>query len=125
MSQIILKEVSAEQIRTDRNHFKVGDEVSVSIRVREGDKERIQIFTGIVISRKGSGISETFTVRRVDSGYGMERVFPLHSPVIEKIRVTKESIVLRAAKMYYLRRRIGKEASKVKEKRLVISQKNV
>ena len=123
MSQAILQELNKEQIKKDRNYFKVGDEVSVYIRIREGEKERIQIFTGIVIARKGSGISETFTVRRVASGYGVERVFPLHSPIIEKIVVTKESIVLRSSKMYYLRKRIGKEASKVQEKRLAANNR--
>ena len=89
----------------------------VHVRVREGEKERIQIFAGIVISRKGSGIHETFTVRRIASGVGVERVFPVHSPLIDKVEVDRESITMRA-RMYYLRDRIGKEANKVKEKRL-------
>ena len=124
MSQAILQELNKEQLKTDRSHFKVGDEVSVHIRIREGEKERIQVFTGIVIARKGSGIAETFTVRRVASGYAVERIFPVHSPVIEKIVLNKESVVLRSSKVYYLRKRIGKEASKVQEKRLVLNKKN-
>ena len=85
--------------------------------MREGGKERIQIFGGIVIARKGSGIGESFTVRRIASGVGVERVFPVHSPLIDKVEVDRESITMRA-RMYYLRDRIGKEANKVKEKRL-------
>ena len=119
MSQVIL---NAEQVKNNHNPFKVGDEVSVSIRISENGKERIQVFTGIVISRKGSGITETFTVRRVVSGFGVERVFPLQSPNIAKIEVTKESVVLRSAKMYYLRNRIGKAASQVKEKRFATAK---
>ena len=122
MSQAILNEVTAEQVKNNHNPFKVGDEVSVSIRISENGKERIQVFTGIVISRKGSGITETFTVRRVVSGFGVERVFPLQSPNIAKIEVTKESVVLRSAKMYYLRNRIGKAASQVKEKRFAATK---
>lgn len=118
MSQTILRDVTKDQIKTNRDTFKVGDEVSVHTCVREGDKERIQIFSGIVIARKGSGIAETFTVRRIAFGAGVERVFPVNSPQIEKIVVSKESVVLRSSKMYYLRGRIGKEATKVKEKRL-------
>ena len=122
MSKAILNEVTAEQVKNNHNPFKVGDEVSVSIRISENGKERIQVFTGIVISRKGSGITETFTVRRVVSGFGVERVFPLQSPNIAKIEVTKESVVLRSAKMYYLRNRIGKAASQVKEKRFAATK---
>ena len=122
MSQAILNEVTAEQVKNNHNPFKVGDEVSVSIRISENGKERIQVFTGIVISRKGSGITETFTVRRVVSGFGVERVFPLQSPNIAKIEVTKESVVLRSAKMYYLRNRIGIVDSQVKEKRFATAK---
>ena len=122
MSQAILKEVTADQIKNHHNPFKVGDEVAVSIRVSENGKERIQVFTGIVIARKGSGIAETFTVRRVVSGFGVERVFPLQSPNVVKIEVTKESVVLRSSKMYYLRGRIGQAASQVKEKRFAVSK---
>ena len=122
MSQAILKEVVADQVKNNHNPFKVGDEVSVSIRVNESGKERIQVFTGIVIVRRGSGINEMFTVRRVSGGFGVERVFPLNSPLIAKIEVTKESVVLRSAKMYYIRHRIGKAATQVKEKRFALSK---
>ena len=122
MSQAILKEVVADQVQNNHNPFKVGDEVSVSIRVNESGKERIQVFTGIVIARRGSGINEMFTVRRVSGGYGVERVFPLNSPLIAKIEVTKESVVLRSSKMYYIRHRIGKAATQVKEKRFSLSK---
>ena len=122
MSQAILKEVTADQVKNNHNPFKVGDEVAVSIRISENGKERVQVFTGIVISRRGSGITETFTVRRVVAGFGVERVFPLQSPNVVKIEVTKESVVLRSAKMYYLRGRIGKAASQVKEKRFALSK---
>ena len=106
-----------EYLKEDRDQFKVGDGVKVHVRVREGGKERIQIFGGIIIARKGSGIHETFTVRRIASGVGVERVFPVHSPLIDKVEIDRESITMRA-RMYYLRDRIGKEANKVKEKRL-------
>ncbi|HLS27172.1 MAG TPA: 50S ribosomal protein L19 [Opitutales bacterium] len=114
----IVREVTQDQIRKDLTPFKVGDGVRVHTRVREGDKERIQIFSGIVIARRGSGMSETFTVRRISYGEGVERVFPLNSPNIEKIEVDRESVVMRS-RLYYLRDRVGREASKVKEKRLI------
>lgn len=116
--QATIKEITQEQLKSDRANFKVGDGVRVHTRVREGDKERIQIFAGIVIARKGGGISETFTVRRISFGEGVERVFPVHSVNIEKVEVDRESVTMRA-RMYYLRQRIGKQANKVKEKRLV------
>jgi large subunit ribosomal protein L19 len=93
----------------------VGDGVKVYTKVREGDKERVQIFAGIVISRKGSGIAETFTVRRISYGEGVERVFPVHTPRIEKIVVERESVPMKA-RLNYLRGRLGKKATKVKEK---------
>lgn len=99
-----------------RDSFKVGDGVRVSNRVREGDKERVQVFAGIVISRKGGSVQETFTVRRVSFGEGVERTFPVHSPNIEKIEVERVSQVMKA-RLYYLRDRHGKSATKVKEKR--------
>ena len=116
MNQII-NDITREQLKEDRDHFKVGDGVRVHARVREAGKERIQIFSGIVISRKGSGIHETFTVRRISYGEGVERIFPVHSPNIKKIEVERESVTMRA-RMYYLRKRVGKQAVKVKEKRL-------
>ena len=117
MNNQILDDITCEYLKEGRDQFKVGDGVKVHVRVREGEKERIQIFGGIVIARKGSGIHETFTVRRIASGVGVERVFPVHSPLIDKIEVDRESVTMRA-RMYYLRDRIGKEANKVKEKRL-------
>jgi len=118
MSQAILEEISKDQLTNDRDHFKVGDGVRVHLKVKEGDKTRIQVFAGIVISRKGGGIQESFTVRRIASGVGVEKVFPVHSPTIEKIEVDRESVTMRA-RMYYMRDRIGKAANQVKEKRLV------
>ena len=112
----IINEITKEQLQEGREAFKVGDGVRVHTRVREGSKERIQVFPGIVISRKGNGIHETFTVRRISFGEGVERVFPVHSPSIEKVEVDRESVTMRA-RMYYLRDRIGKAANKVKEKR--------
>lgn len=114
----IIDEITQEQLKPDRDHFKVGDGVRVHTKVREGDKERIQIFSGIVIARRGHGIHETFTVRRISYGEGVERVFPVHSPNIDKVEVDRESVPMRA-RLYYLRERVGKEAAKVKEKRLV------
>tara|TARA_B110000008_G_scaffold272390_1_gene305076 strand:+ start:1017 stop:1388 length:372 start_codon:yes stop_codon:yes gene_type:complete len=118
MSQSILDAITNEQLKADRSSFKVGDGVRVHLKVIEGEKTRIQIFAGIVIARKGGGIQETFTVRRIASGVGVEKVFPVHSPAIEKIEVDRESVTMRA-RMYYLRDRIGKAANQVKEKRLV------
>ena len=117
MSDAIVHEVTQDQLKNDRDHFKVGDGVKVHVRVREGGKERIQIFAGIVLARKGGGIHETFTVRRIASGVGVERVFPVHSPLIDKVEVDRESVTMRA-RMFYLRDRVGKEAVKVKEKRI-------
>ena len=114
----IIEEISKELVKEDRDHFKVGDGVKGHVVVREGGKERIQVFAGIVICRKGRGVEETFTVRRIASGVGVERVFPVHSPLIDKVVVDRESVTMRA-RMYYLRDRVGKEATKVKEKRLV------
>ena len=115
MNQELLKEITQGQIKAEKAAFKVGDGVRVHTKVREGDKERIQVFAGIVIARKGSGIHETFTVRRISYGEGVERVFPVNSPNVEKVEV--ESVPMRA-RLYYLRDRVGREASKVKEKRV-------
>lgn len=109
-----------EGFKRDITPFRVGDTVRVSIQVKEGDKERLQAFEGIVIGRKGSGIRETFTVRKISYGIGVEKVFPIHSPLISKIERIKEGNV-RRAKLYYLRGRKGK-AAKVKEKSFVISE---
>jgi large subunit ribosomal protein L19 len=118
MSQAILNEINQDQLIEGRADFKVGDGVRVHLKVKEGDKTRIQIFSGIVICRKGGGLQETFTVRRIASGVGVEKVFPVHSPTIEKVEVDRESVTMRA-RMYYMRDRIGKAANQVKEKRLV------
>jgi large subunit ribosomal protein L19 len=111
----IIKEVTAFQVKTDIPPFKVGDGVRVHTKVREGDKERVQVFSGIVIARKGSGIHETFTVRRISYGEGVERVFPVNSPNIEAIEVELESEPMKA-RLYYLRNRTGKAAVSVKVK---------
>lgn len=105
----------AEQRRHDLPEFGPGDTVRVHVRVREGGRERIQAFEGVVIARKGGGATETFTVRRVSYGVGVERVFPLHSPAIERIEVVRRGRV-RRAKLYYLRRLQGK-AARIREKR--------
>ena len=111
----IIKEITAAQVKTDVPAFKVGDGVRVHTKVREGDKERIQIFSGIVIARKGHGIHETFTVRRISYGEGVERVFPVNSPNIDKIEIERESEPMKA-RLYYLRGRTGKAAVAIKEK---------
>jgi large subunit ribosomal protein L19 len=111
----IIKEITASQVKTDIPPFKVGDGVRVHTKVREGDKERIQIFSGIVIARKASGIHETFTVRRISYGEGVERVFPVNSPNIESIEVEQESENMKA-RLYYLRNRTGKAAVAVNVK---------
>lgn len=105
----IRETVEKEQMRSDLPQFKAGDTVKVHVKVREGDKERIQVFQGIVIAKKHGGIRETITVRKVSSGIGVERVFPLHSPIIDKIEVVQEGRV-RRAKLYYLRDLKGKKA---------------
>ena len=110
----IIDTIAKEQQKTDVTKFKVGDGVRVHTRVREGDKERIQIFSGIVIGRKGTGLNQTFTVRRISYGEGVERVFPVHSPRIAKVEVEKQGRA-RRAKLNYLRKRKGKEATAVRE----------
>ncbi len=110
----IIDAIEKEQQKTNVTNFKVGDGVRVHTRVKEGDKERIQIFSGIVIGRKGRGINETFTVRRISYGEGVERVFPIHSPRIAKLEVEKAGKA-RRAKLNYLRNRKGKEATAVRE----------
>lgn len=110
----IIDLIEKEQQKTDVNKFSVGDSVRVHTRVVEGDKERIQIFQGIVIGRKGRGLNEMFTVRRISYGEGVERVFPIHSPRIAKVEVEKAG-KSRRAKLNYLRDRKGKEATAVRE----------
>jgi large subunit ribosomal protein L19 len=103
----ILKVVESKNLKKDIPHFEVGDTVDVHCKIVEGDKERIQVFSGTVIARRGSGISETFTVRRIVAGEGVERIFPLHSPGIVDIKATRSGRT-RRAKLYYLRQRTGK-----------------
>ena len=108
-----LKTIAQESLKAEVPQFNIGDTIRVDVNIREGDRERIQQFEGTVIARKGSGVSETFTVRRVSYGVGVERVFPLHSPNVKAIQVVRQGKV-RRAKLYYLRNRVGK-AAKVKE----------
>ncbi len=108
-----LKVIAADSVKNELPAFEVGDTVRIGVNIREGDKERVQAFEGTVIARKGSGISETFTVRRVSYGVGVERVFPIHSPNVKSVEVIRHGRV-RRAKLYYLRDRVGK-AAKVKE----------
>lgn len=110
----IIKAIEAEQIRNDLPEFNVGDTVKVHIRISEGNKERIQVFEGTVLKRQNGGLRETFTVRRVASGVGVEKTFPVNAPVIEKVEVVRKGKV-RRAKLFYLRDRVGK-AAKVKER---------
>ncbi len=111
--------VTAAQIRSDIPVFHVGDTIGVSVNVFEGDKERIQIFKGIVMGIKGGGISKTFRVRKISNGVGVERIFPINSPRIAKIEIMKLGSV-RRAKLYYLRGLTGKAATKIKEKKKII-----
>lgn len=115
MSQKILSHVEASSLKPEVAKFAIGDTVDVHTRILEGEKERVQIFNGVVIARSGSGSREMFTVRRIVAGEGVERKFPLHSPKIAKIEV-KRSGVSRRAKLYYLRDRVGK-AVRLREKR--------
>ena len=109
----IIREIESEMLRKDIPDFKPGDTVRVHFKVIEGGRERVQAFEGLVIKRRGKGLSETFTVRRISYGIGVERVFPLHSPRLEKIEVIRRGKV-RRAKLYYIREKIGK-AAKIKE----------
>ena len=109
-----LKIISQGSIKTELPEFNIGDTVRVSVNIKEGDRERIQMFEGTVIARKGSGVAETFTVRRVSYGVGVERIFPLHSPNVKNVQVIRYGKV-RRSKLYHVRNRLGK-AAKVKEK---------
>ncbi|MCE7794626.1 50S ribosomal protein L19 [Salipaludibacillus sp. CUR1] len=113
MEQII-RDITKEQLKTDLPEFRAGDTLRVHVKVVEGTRERIQVFEGVVIKRRGSGISETFTVRKISSGVGVERTFPVHSPRIDKIEVSRRGKV-RRAKLYYLRALRGK-AARIKER---------
>ena len=107
--------VDSQSIRTDIPDFGPGDEVKVHVKVVEGNKERVQVFQGNVIARQGSGVQETYTVRKISSGIGVERTFPVHAPTVAKLEVVKKGDV-RRAKLYYVRDRVGK-AARIKEKR--------
>jgi len=110
-----LDQIEAAYLRDDLPDFRPGDNIKVNVRVVEGGRERIQIYEGVVISRDGGGLSETFTVRKVSFGVGVERIFPFHAPIIHSIEITRRGKV-RRAKLYYLRDRVGK-ATRIKEKR--------
>jgi large subunit ribosomal protein L19 len=111
----LVDKITKDQIRNDVPAFKPGDTLKVYVRIREGEKSRIQMFEGVVIARQGKGVRETFTVRRISYGIGVERTFPVHSPRIDKIDVLRKGIV-RRAKLYYLRNLTGK-AARIREKR--------
>jgi large subunit ribosomal protein L19 len=109
----IIRAIEAEQIRTDLPNFNVGDTIKVHVKIKEGTRERIQVFEGVVLKRQNGGIRETFTVRRITYGIGVERTFPVNSPIIDKVEIVRKGKV-RRAKLFYLRNRVGK-AAKVKE----------
>lgn len=110
-----LDALDAKSLKSDLPEFRAGDTVNVHVRVVEGNRERIQVFKGVVIRRQGQGVSETFTVRKISFGVGVERIFPIHSPVVDKIEVLSRGVV-RRAKLYYLRDLRGK-AARIREKR--------
>ncbi len=110
----LMREVTREYLKSDIPDFRPGDNVKVHVRLKEGEKERIQVFEGLVIARKHGGISETFTVRKISSGIGVERTFPLHAPTVAKIEVSRKGRV-RRAKLYYIRSLRGK-AARIREK---------
>ena len=111
--QELIKLIQAEHFREDIPAFKAGDTVNVHVKISEGDKERVQQFKGVCIQRRGEGSTETFTVRKISGGVGVERIFPLHSPSVEKVEVTRRGRV-RRARLFYLRDKIGKQA-RIKE----------
>ena len=115
MNQALLDKIESDQFRKQPMDFAVGDTVRVHTKVVEGDKERIQVFSGVVIGRRGHGLNEMFTVRRISYGEGVERVFPMHSPRVERVEVERKGRT-RRAKLTYLRRRLGRGATLVKEK---------
>ena len=115
MSQQLIKAVTAGYMKNDLPEFRAGDTVKVHVRIKEGDKERIQVFEGLVIYRHGGGLSSTFTVRKISSGVGVEKIFPLHSPMIAKIEVVRLGKV-RRAKLSYIRS-LSAKAARIKERR--------
>ncbi len=122
MNQALIDKIEAEQYRKQPVEFSVGDSVKVHTKVVEGDKERIQVFSGVVIGRRGHGLNATFTVRRISYGEGVERIFPIHSPRVDKVEVERRGSV-RRAKLTYLRKRLGKGATLVKEKETRVGKK--
>ncbi|QMS85532.1 50S ribosomal protein L19 [Candidatus Xianfuyuplasma coldseepsis] len=115
MSQQLLREITSDYQKTDVPDFQAGDTVKVSVKIREGNRERIQIFEGLVIKRQGGGIGETFTVRKVSYGVGIERTFPIHSPLVDDIKVVRRGKV-RRARLFYIRG-LSAKRSRIKEKR--------
>ena len=115
MSQQLINAVTKEYLRNDIPEFRAGDNVRVYVRIKEGDKERIQVFEGLVIARRGGGISETYTVRKISSGVGVERTFPVHTPMVAKIEVLRHGKV-RRAKLHYIRT-LSARAARIKERR--------
>ncbi len=116
--QELLKQVEESSLREDPLHFEVGDTVDVHTRILEGDKERVQVFSGIVIARRGGGTRETFTVRRIVAGEGVERTFPVHSPKIAKLEIKRHGKT-RRSKLFYLRERVGKK-TRLAERRVLV-----
>lgn len=116
-----IKHVEQKHVKKDPPEFEIGDTVDVHVKIKEGEKERVQVFNGVVIARKGSGVRETFTVRRIVQGEGVERVFPLHAPSVVALKVRKHARI-RRAKLYYLRGRVGK-ATRLEERRLDTGKK--
>ena len=114
MSQQLIREITAEYLK-ERPEFRPGDTVKVYVKIKEGDRERIQLFEGLVIKKRGGGISETFTVRKISNGVGVERTFPVHAPNVDKIDVVRKGKV-RRAKLYYIRK-LSAKAARIKERR--------
>ena len=115
MSQQLIKEITAAYMKNDLPEFRPGDTVKVSVKSKEGDRERIQVFEGLVIKKRGGGISETFTVRKISYGVGVERTFPVHAPLVDKIEVMRRGKV-RRAKLNYIRK-LSAKAARIKERR--------
>ena len=113
-------ETQKEWLRTNLPAFRAGDTLRVNVRVKEGDKERLQAFEGVCIARRGKGVSATFTVRKISNGVGVERVFPLHSPMLSEIAIVRRGRV-RRAKLYYLRDAVGAKASRIRERKAAVT----
>ena len=120
----LIKELDKKHIKLNPEEFNVGDTIRVYAKIVEGDKERLQGFEGLVIAKKGGGVSSTFTVRKIVKGIGVERIFPLHSPKVEKIKIIKHGKV-KKAKLYYMRKRIGSAALKITEREISQSSSEV